>query len=232
MSVAEKTEKPRTRSVKAVAKVAVKRVSTGNRRDTVAHQAVLDAATALLADRGPNGFAMEAVAKKAGVGKPTVYRWWPDRTDLLLELFNREILPPPTIPDDADLAEELKLRMKDLFAAWRDTPAGRVFRSLVVEMQATPETVARFRDEALAPRRRQSLRAFERARERGEIPEDSNLHALVDLVYGWAWYRLLTGQLVPDAEFDYALDTIAIGARGERTPPARKTRRTKTLVAV
>jgi AcrR family transcriptional regulator len=228
MSVAEKTVKPRTRPVK----VAVKRVSTGNKRDTVAHQAVLDAATALLADRGPNGFAMEAVAKKAGVGKPTVYRWWPDRTDLLLELFNREILPPPTIPDDADLAEELKLRMRDLFAAWRDTPAGRVFRSLVVEMQATPETVARFRDEALAPRRRQSLRAFERARERGEIPADSNLHSLVDLVYGWAWYRLLTGQLVPDAEFDYALDTIAMGARGPRpAPPARKTRRSKALVA-
>ncbi|ELZ7674806.1 TPA: helix-turn-helix transcriptional regulator, partial [Klebsiella pneumoniae] len=41
----------------------------------------------LLIERGPAGLAMEAVAKKAGVGKPTVYRWWADRTELLLELL-------------------------------------------------------------------------------------------------------------------------------------------------
>lgn len=204
-----------------------RRVSTGNKRDTVAHHAVLEAAKALLADRGPNGLAMEAVAKKAGVGKPTVYRWWPDRTDLLLELFNREILPPPTIPDDADLATELKIRMRDLLAAWRDTPAGRVFRSLVVEMQATPETVARFRDEALAPRRQQSMRAFERAQQRGEVSPDIDVGALVDLLYGWAWYRLLTGQLTPDKEFEVSLDTIAAGAKALK-PAKPKRRKTST----
>jgi len=209
------------------------KVRTGNKRDAVAHQAILDATLALLADRGPNGLAMEAVAKKAGVGKTTIYRWWPDRTDLLVELFNREILPPPNIPENADLAAELKLRMRDLFVAWRDTPAGRVFRSLVVEMQANADTIARFREEALAPRRRQSIRAFERARERGEIPANANIHALVDLLYGWAWYRLLTGQLVPDAEFDYALETIAHGARVARpTPPAvHRTGRSKRHAA-
>jgi len=215
MSTQKKSVLEQSRPVNGAVKV-----RTGNKRDTVAHKAILDATLALLADRGPNGLAMEAVAKKAGVGKTTIYRWWPDRTDLLVELFNREILPPPDIPEGADLAAELKLRMQDLFAAWRDTPVGRVFRSLIVEMQANAETIARFREEALAPRRRQSIRAFERARERGEIPANANLRALVDLLYGWAWYRLLTGQLVPDAEFDYALETIAHGARVARPTPA------------
>jgi AcrR family transcriptional regulator len=190
------------------------RVSTGNRRDASAHNAVLSAAVELLADKGPRGFAMEAVAKLAGVGKPTLYRWWPDRTDLLLELFNREILPPPVIPDDGDLALELKLRMHELFRAWRETSAGKVFRSLVIEMQASPEMIARFRDEALAPRREQSMMAFERAQARGKIALDANIGAYVDLIYGWAWYRLLTGQLSPDPDFDAALEAIARGACG------------------
>jgi AcrR family transcriptional regulator len=188
------------------------RVSTGNRRDEVAHQAVLDAATALLAERGPNGLAMEAVAKRAGVGKPTLYRWWTDRTDLILELFNREIIPPPPPPPGGDLAAELKSRMEYLFREWRETPAGRVFRSLLVEMQASPDTLRRLREEALAPRRHISITPFERARERGEIPAEADLEALVDLLYGWAWYRLLTGQLVPDAAFEQALEMIAHGA--------------------
>lgn len=191
-----------------------KRTNTGNKRSSEAHSAVLEAAAALLAERGPNGLAMEAVARKAGVGKPTVYRWWPDKTDLILELFNKEILPPPPIPPEADLATELKLRMHSLFESWRTTPSGRVFCGLMVELQATPETVTRLREQALAPRRKQSITAFERAQQRGEIPQNANLEALVDLLYGWAWYRLLTGQLVPDAAFDVALNAIALGAQG------------------
>lgn len=191
-----------------------KRANTGNKRSSEAHSAVLAAAATLLAERGPNGLTMEAVARRAGVGKPTVYRWWPDKTDLILELFNQEILPPPPIPPEADLATELKLRMHSLFESWRETPSGRVFCGLMVELQATPETVTRLREQALAPRRKQSITAFARAQSRGEIPPGANLEALVDLLYGWAWYRLLTGQLVPDAAFDVALEAIALGARG------------------
>src|SRR5262245_24996485 len=44
-----------------------------------ARAAILDAARRLLSDGGPAAVTMEAVAARAGVGKPTVYRWWPDR---------------------------------------------------------------------------------------------------------------------------------------------------------
>ncbi|MFC0266997.1 TetR/AcrR family transcriptional regulator [Kushneria aurantia] len=191
-----------------------KRLRTGNKRSAEAHKAVLDAALGLIAERGPTGFAMEAVAKRAGVGKPTIYRWWPDKTELLLELFHREILPPPEIPEEADLLTELKLRMHELFRSWRETSAGRIFCSLVVEMQASSETVKKLREEALAPRRRQSVMAFQRARDRGEIASDVDLEGLVDLLYGWAWYRLMTGQLIPDSAFEVALEALAKGAGG------------------
>ncbi|GAA5233552.1 TetR/AcrR family transcriptional regulator [Verticiella sediminum] len=187
-------------------------MSTGNKRDAVAHAAVLKAASDLLNERGPHGLSMEAVARLSGVSKPTIYRWWPDKTALLLELFNKEILPVPEIPEHADLATELKLRMHALFQAWRETPAGRVFRGLVIEMQSTPEMIEEFRKEALAPRRRQSVRAFQRAIDRGDLAAGVNVEGLLDLLYGWAWYRLLTGQLTPDAEFEVALDCIARGA--------------------
>ena len=53
--------------------------SRGRPRSEAARQAILQAARELLADGGPGAVTMEAVAARAGVGKPTVYRWWPDR---------------------------------------------------------------------------------------------------------------------------------------------------------
>src|SRR5579864_6467527 len=85
-------------SVMARKKRAPTRPRTGNRRNPLLHQAIIDAATEVLAKEGPTRFTIEAVAKLAGCGKPTIYRWWPSRPALLLEVFEqaveRELLPP------------------------------------------------------------------------------------------------------------------------------------------
>src|SRR6201987_607453 len=67
-------------------KSAPARPRTGNRRDPLLQQAIIDAATEVLAKEGATRFTIEAVAKMAGCGKPTIYRWWPSRPALLLEV--------------------------------------------------------------------------------------------------------------------------------------------------
>src|SRR5260370_5435571 len=82
---------PRKKSVTA-------RPRTGNRRNPVLHQAIIAAATQVLAKEWPTRFTIEAVAKLAGCGKPTIYRWWSSRPVFLLEVFDQDVhqvLSPP-----------------------------------------------------------------------------------------------------------------------------------------
>ena len=105
--------------------------------------------------------------------------------------------------------------MTYLFHVWRDTPAGKVFTGLLIEMQSTPEAIERFRTEALIPRRIESTKIFERAKIRGEIDLETKRSALLDLLYGWSWYRLLTGNLACDDDFNSTIRLIARAGRGD-----------------
>jgi hypothetical protein len=68
---------------------------------------------------------------------------------------------------------------------------------LLIEMQSTPEAIERFKTEALIPRRIESTEIFERAKIQGEIDLETKISALLDLLYGWSWYRLLTREISP-----------------------------------
>src|SRR6218665_586629 len=67
-----------------------KRASIGARRNPATAEAILDAAEALLRDGDLSGFSIEAVARRARAGKPTIYRWWPNKTRLLLDVYQRQ----------------------------------------------------------------------------------------------------------------------------------------------
>ena len=55
------------------------------------HAAILDAVYELLQERSVRDLTMEAVAKRAGVGKPTLYKWWPTKAALVLAMFRERI---------------------------------------------------------------------------------------------------------------------------------------------
>ena len=71
-----------------------KRASIGSRRNPDAEAAILAAARQLLSDRGYAGFSIEEVARRAGAGKPTVYRWWPTKSDLFIAVLELRRRPP------------------------------------------------------------------------------------------------------------------------------------------
>ena len=70
------------------------RRSIGARRNPASEEAILDAAEAVLRENGIAGFSIEAVARRARAGKPTIYRWWPHRTALMLDVYNPCCCPP------------------------------------------------------------------------------------------------------------------------------------------
>lgn len=170
------------------------RRSCGPRRSDSTHRAILDAAEALLVERGPAAVTFEAVARAAGAGKPTLYRWWRNRTALLLEIYDRrkyETLPPT---DTGSLVGDLVEMMTGLWRFWRDTPAGRAFAAVIAEAQFDDDARAALADRFSEPNF--PLRPlFERALARGDLDDPDEARTLREFVVAMNWLRLLTGRL-------------------------------------
>lgn len=171
------------------------RRSIGARRNPDSADAILEAAEAVLVEAGYTGFSIEAVARRARAGKPTIYRWWPSKAALLLEVYQRQ--KRVDIPDTGRLEEDLVGFVKNLFAHWRETPSGSVFRSLIAEAQSDDTASAALADYALG-RRSHIGQIVERAKARSEIPADVDSALVADLFASYAWKHLLTNRLDED----------------------------------
>ncbi|MER8629558.1 TetR/AcrR family transcriptional regulator [Mesorhizobium opportunistum] len=191
------------------------RKSIGARRNPDSAEAILEAAEAVLVEAGYAGFSIEAVARRARAGKPTIYRWWPSKAALLLEVYQRQ--KRVDVPDTGKLEEDLVGFLEHLFAHWRETSSGSVFRSLIAEAQ-TDETAATALAGYAGGRRAHTAQIIERAKARGEIANDIDPGVVADLVASYAWRHLLTNQLdEPEATIrkvvHYLLQGIAASGR-------------------
>src|ERR1700757_2766047 len=183
-------------------KRALTRPRTGNQRNPLLHQAIIAAATKVLAKEGPTRFTIEAVAKLAGCGKPTIYRWWPFRHALLLEVYQQAYQQEMVEPEGKDLAKDLATMLRRVWRFWREDYSGSLFRLILSEMMLEDEGT-RYLREVFIPRRQAfTATAFQAAKDRGEIPPETDIKFLIDLFYGYSMLRLVTGQLddeeIPD----------------------------------
>src|ERR1700722_13397170 len=103
----------------------------GRPRSAEADLSILEAATAILAERGLAGMSMEEVAARAGVGKATVYRRWPSRGALALDAFMADFQALQPLPDTGTLRGDLLAALRAWVRAVTQTPAGRILAGLI-----------------------------------------------------------------------------------------------------
>ena len=173
-----------------------RRRSIGARRNPETEQAILEAAEAIMAEQGIAGFSIEAVAKRARAGKPTIYKWWPGKTALLLDVYHRQ-KPASVHMDTGSVEGDLVAFLTGVFAHWGDTGAGQVFRFVIAEAQRD-EAAAASLAEYSAERRLQSGEIFQRGIDRGELAADIDVGLCADMLAGFIWQRLLTGRIERD----------------------------------
>ena len=188
------------------------RPHTGRRRNEAARAAILGAAVDLLRTNGLNTLTIDAIAEAAGVGRQTIYRWWPSKGAMLAEAMGLQaeaVVPPRDSGSfEADLTEFFAASFRSL----ADPGLARGLRDLASAAQHD-EHVA----EALAgftAQRRRALRAvLARGVDQGRLSPGADLDLLVDLGYGFLWYRLLVGHRPLDepAARDLASYLIAAG---------------------
>jgi AcrR family transcriptional regulator len=187
------------------------RSSIGARRHPEAQRAILAAAHDLLREQGYAGFSIEAVARRSGAGKPTIYRWWASKAALLAEVIEAEKGAVVPTPDTGTFLGDLMTYTTGLFGFWRHNPVGMATRALIAEAQTSDQALEALRDTYL-PRRLVEIRPmFERAARRGELAEGA-ADDVMEFWVGYAWLHLLTGRLSIDATLERTMRCLAGGA--------------------
>jgi AcrR family transcriptional regulator len=168
------------------------------RRSTRSHQAILDATTRLLTEVGYTALTIEGVAARAGVGKATVYRWWPSKGALVIEALSAA-LPPPPVTETGDLRHDLLTAVRAVVHTFARSPEGAVIPALAADLIREPEMAEQFRDQMIRPRRSAVVEILRRAADRGELPPDVDIGLLLDIYAGAVFYRVLvSGEPVTD----------------------------------
>src|SRR5687767_12144081 len=147
---------------------------SGRRRSERSHRAIIAATQELLVERGYRELTIEGVAARAGVGKQTIYRWWPSRAALVLEAYlaaSEAVLRPP--PDGGSVREDVRALLGWLIAVLAEPTGGHVVAGLVSDLQHDSDLAQGFHRDVVPARRRAMLEALERGRERGEIRSDA-----------------------------------------------------------
>ena len=162
----------------------------GRPRSEQARRAIFRSTLKLLPHIGFPDLTIEAIAADAGVGKATVYRWWPNKGALVVDAFASSTEHKLHFPDTGSVYQDMSLQMKQVIAIFRSR-RGRIVAALVGGGQSDPELLEAFRERFLWPRRREAYKTLRRGIERGELPRNLDLDLVLDILYGSIYMRFL-----------------------------------------
>src|SRR6201987_4913904 len=154
------------------------------------HEAIMDAVYALLQERSVRDLTMEEVAKRAKVGKPTLYKWWPTKAALVLAMVCERMAPNLEKPTVLTAEESLRVRVRRLIDAFNG-PFGKIVAGLIAEGQSEPAVLQEFFDRWVSPRRTATIADLERGKNAGELRPETEPELLNDAIFGVIYYRLL-----------------------------------------
>jgi AcrR family transcriptional regulator len=180
--------------------VANPRPLRGRPRSEDSHEAILDAVVALLEQEGYGALTIESVARQAGVGKQTIYRWWKSKAELVLEAYANHAASKLPMPDKDSLRADLEWFFCAAFKRLTDI-SGPTMRGLMADAVYDPEFLEILREVLIAKRRAVLCQVLARGRARGELRPDADLDVMSDLLLGALWYRLLVQHARLDSRF-------------------------------
>jgi AcrR family transcriptional regulator len=180
------------------------------RRSERAHRAIVDATKELLDEQGYVATSIDQIARRAGVGKQTIYRWWPNKAAVVLEAHTEQAAERNAMPDTGDLRGDLRTIAASLCHNLGDTAVGRVCVELIGEAQVDEAFAEAYREVFVTARRAAVGELLERAAARGELRAGVATELALDMFFGPIWYRRLVRHAPLTPAFAHALaDALA-----------------------
>jgi AcrR family transcriptional regulator len=154
------------------------------------HAAIMDTVYALLQEKSVRDLTIEEVAKRAKVGKPTIYKWWSTKATLVLAMLCERMAPNLEMPTVLTADESLRFRVGRLIGAFNG-PFGKIVAGLIAEGQSEPAILQEFFDRWVGPRRNATIADLQRGRDAGELRSETEPELLNDAIFGAIYYRFL-----------------------------------------
>ena len=185
-------------------------------RSEEARRKVLDAGADIIVERGVGSLTIEEVAARSGVAKTTIYRHWPERTELILDIARASFQHVAT-PDIGSLREDLIAFFSVLVRADLSGKVGRLMPCLIDAASRDPEMELLL--ERLAAEREQPIMAIVgRAQERGELPADLDPQVVIGSIVGPIVFRKVMQRRPVDAAYLAACLDVAITGLSATVP--------------
>jgi AcrR family transcriptional regulator len=198
--------------VKNLQPAAVRR--RGRPRSPEARRAILIATQELITEGGLSAVTIEGIAARAGVGKPTIYRSWPNAQAVTMTalMANEAVLPAPEATSPSALSA-LRARLHEMVRVF-NTPLGRNVAMMIAAAERDTELSKAFRNHFILARRTEGRTLLERAMANDEIRHDIDLEVALDLIYAPFFYRLLMGHAPLNPQFTDNILSLAVEGLG------------------
>jgi AcrR family transcriptional regulator len=185
----------------------------GRHRSLEAEASILRATLYLLERKPLRQVTTDAIAKRAGVSKATIYKWWPNKSQVALDAYLRVMTDLVVMPDTGSAETDFTVQLKSLTHFYK-SPLGRLFSQFIAEGQSDPGFLALFRERFLYMRRDAARVMWRRGVDRGEIRKEIGSEIVLDLIYGPMVFRLLAGHgSLNDHESEAMVEAVFGGLR-------------------
>lgn len=169
----------------------------GRPRSEESRQAILEATRRMLSHTPVQRLSIEAIAKKASVGKTTIYRWWPNKASVVMEAMFGQPGFNNVLPTTGNASDGICAQI-DRIVRQLNGKNGRIIAELFSEAHTDPIAMRGFIDAFLKSRYDAISKYLIQGRDNGEFFGDIDIDGGVDMVLGPIFFRLLTGQSLDD----------------------------------
>ena len=181
----------------------------GRPRSETSKKSILNAVNRLLLLTSVKDLSIEAIAKKAGVGKTTIYRWWPNKVAVVLDALLYQLGNTPALPTSATKAEAITNQL-ERFMRLLKGKNGKILIEVMAEAQANEETLTLFYENFMLQHEETLANLIEDGKENGEFRKEISTALAVDMIYGSIVYRLMSGAETLDQDFTTNLPLEAL----------------------
>ncbi len=180
------------------------------RRGDELEAAIRDATLALLAEHGPAGVTMEAVAAAARTSKPVLYRRWPDATALLRDTLLGVATAAIPHEDTGSYRGDMLAVLRG-WAALFTGPRAPVIRGAIAAGSHDHDLTEAFRKDVIGWRKEEMAALLARGITRGDVRADVPVEIARELGQSVLWHRLLiTGDRIDDDLVVQLVDEVLV----------------------